>query len=611
MPPEIATIGCDDASLTDLALSFITVEIPNRLLSLKGKSVMTVLYGTNVPDALTGTVGNDQIFGWAQSNLPGNEGPARDADNLRGGAGNDVLRAGNGADQLRGDAGDDVCYGGAGNDTIIPGVLFDIPDGGNDVLYGDAGDDWLSGGVGNDRLFGGTGNDFLEGRGGNNTLFGGDGNDSISLTINGLAANMGSAANTADGGTGIDLLVIKMTDAKVGATLSFAIPAQVINFINGNVFSGFEVLDFAGGSGIDRIIGSGLHDRIFGGLGNDVLQGGAGNDTLGGDEGADWIYGGAGDDDLQGGAGNDVIFGGIGNDYIYISSEPGADTIDGGAGIDRIELDRSLYTQSISLSLAGPAISQVLVGGIRVVGIEQLTLIGGSGNDNITGGAFEDGLFGGVGNDTFNGAAGSDYLDGGAGNDRLEGGLGADTFLGGMGNDILIVDNAADVIYENNTLSEGIDTVVSFISFSLSGAQVNGIVENLSLVGNAVFGTGNAVANVIAGNLLANTLTGGGGQDRFVFRTTLGTVDRITDFSVVDDSILLDDAVFTGLTGGVLSLSAFHVGTNATDLSDRIIYNSATGALFYDANGSATGSAVHFATLATGLALTSADIFVF
>jgi Ca2+-binding RTX toxin-like protein len=50
---------------------------------------------------------------------------------------------------------------------------------------------------------------------------------------------------------------------------------------------------------------------------------------------------------------------------------------------------------------------------------------------------------------------------------------------------------------------------------------------------------------------------------------------------------------------------------NAADANDRIIYERDTGKLFFDADGSGAGQSVHFATLNTGLTLTSADIFIF
>ncbi|MGD9978957.1 MAG: calcium-binding protein, partial [Hyphomonadaceae bacterium] len=111
----------------------------------------------------------------------------------------------------------------------------------------------------------------------------------------------------------------------------------------------------------------------------------------------------------------------------------------------------------------------------------------------------------------------------------------------------------------------------------------------------------------------SDRLAGGAGADAFVFSTALGAgnVDEITDFSVVDDTIQLDRSIFTAIGSGALDPDAFHIGSAAADAEDRIVYNSATGALYYDADGSGAGAAVLFATLSTGLALTQADFFGF
>ncbi len=89
-------------------------------------------------------------------------------------------------------------------------------------------------------------------------------------------------------------------------------------------------------------------------------------------------------------------------------------------------------------------------------------------------------------------------------------------------------------------------------------------------------------------------------------------VDRITDYSVADDRIALAAGVFTGLAGGTLSASAFRASTSgqAADASDRILYDTDSGALFFDANGNAAGGRVQFAQLAAGLALTASEFQV-
>jgi serralysin len=72
----------------------------------------------------------------------------------------------------------------------------------------------------------------------------------------------------------------------------------------------------------------------------------------------------------------------------------------------------------------------------------------------------------------------------------------------------------------------------------------------------------------------------------------------------------IENAVFAGLSAGALAAGAFQTGANATQADDRIIYNAATGALSFDADGNGGGAAMQFASLASGLALTSADFLV-
>jgi Ca2+-binding RTX toxin-like protein len=118
----------------------------------------------------------------------------------------------------------------------------------------------------------------------------------------------------------------------------------------------------------------------------------------------------------------------------------------------------------------------------------------------------------------------------------------------------------------------------------------------------------------IEGRAGADVLTGGSGRDAFVFNTKLSAttnVDTITDFNVFADTIRLDNAVFTKLTQtGVLASGGFYKGVKAHDADDRIIYDSATGALSYDVDGTGASAAIKFAQLAKGLALASNDFLV-
>src|SRR6185295_1380467 len=107
---------------------------------------------------------------------------------------------------------------------------------------------------------------------------------------------------------------------------------------------------------------------------------------------------------------------------------------------------------------------------------------------------------------------------------------------------------------------------------------------------------GNAGANTLNGGDGSDTLVGFAGADTFAFTTALGggNVDRIADFSAADDTIALDHTMFAGLGLGALNANAFVTGTSAQDADDRIIYDQATGALYFDADGSGSGAAVQF-----------------
>jgi Ca2+-binding RTX toxin-like protein len=240
------------------------------------------------------------------------------------------------------------------------------------------------------------------------------------------------------------------------------------------------------------------------------------------------------------------------------------------------------------------------------------------------------------------GGAGADTLIGGAGGDLLNGGAGADLLRGGTDNDVYVVDNANDKVDEATLGSGTGDLVQSSITFSLANnARVFGSIEKLTLTGGlAISGTGNALSNTIVGNVTANILTGNAGNDTlqggagndtlagglgidtltgglnndfFLFNTALArNRDIILDYSAAQDTFRLENAIFTRLGAGVHMLSSafFRAGPKALDANDYIVYNKATGALFYDDNGSGAGHAIQFATLNNRPTLTFSEFQV-
>jgi Ca2+-binding RTX toxin-like protein len=134
-----------------------------------------------------------------------------------------------------------------------------------------------------------------------------------------------------------------------------------------------------------------------------------------------------------------------------------------------------------------------------------------SGNDTLIGTEGNDTLFGLGGDDVLQGLLGDDYLDGGNDNDTLRGGAGNDTLIGGAGNDSYFVDSAGDVVTEGS--GGGTDTVnTSLLSYTLSAN-----VEKLIFIGSGNFaGTGNALNNVITGGAGNDTVRGGAGADTLI-----------------------------------------------------------------------------------------------
>ena len=117
------------------------------------------------------------------------------------------------------------------------------------------------------------------------------------------------------------------------------------------------------------------------------------------------------------------------------------------------------------------------------------------------------------------------------GDDFLPGTGSGDAFAGGLGNDVYIVNHSGDTVLE--VANGGVDLVVSSLSWTLPAH-----VENLTLNGSALRGTGNAANNVLVGNAADNQLWGLGGRD--VLDGGAGA-DRMTGGD--DDDVYLVDNI--------------------------------------------------------------------
>jgi len=159
------------------------------------------------------------------------------------------------------------------------------------------------------------------------------------------------------------------------------------------------------------------------------------------------------------------------------------------------------------------------------------------------------------------------------------------------------------------TVSNGTD-----VSFGLNGGDtINGGNGDDALVGGQN-------SDTINGGLGNDQLIGGAQNDLFDFTTALNTstnVDTIFDFDANNgsqsDHIELENAIFTqlGATGTLASANfAANVGGNAADANDYILYDTATGNLYYDADGSGAGARILFAHLTVTAGTVDASDFI-
>lgn len=366
-------------------------------------------------------------------------------------------------------------------------------------------------------------------------------------------------------------ILLTNTGTMLGGVQSGATSASDV-IENSGLIAGFISL----GGGTDTYDGRG------GGIVDGNIDLGTGNDTF---------FGGGAAESVSSSADNDTFDFGGGNDTFTAFSSDGNDTIDGGDGIDTLDFGSLGSLNFINLA----------------TGVASATgsLDTFSNFENIRASNGADQLIGNSASNRIEAFFGADLLDGrGAGTDILD---------GGGNNDTYIID-AGDTIID----ASGIDLVQSSaISLNLSTLG-GGQIENAQLLGSANLNiTGNGGKNVITGNAGKNTLTGGADDDTFVFNTRLSSAkaDRITDFNRIDDVMHLENTgsgLFTGLTAGALASTKFKANAAgvATDSNDRIIYDTTSGDLFFDRNGSAAGGAIKFATLTNKSVITAADFFV-
>ena len=208
--------------------------------------------------------------------------------------------------------------------------------------------------------------------------------------------------------------------------------------------------------------------------------------------------------------------------------------------------------------------------------VASAVIMGTNAANTLNGTALDDHILGLGGNDVLNGLAGNDILDGGAGNDTLDGGLGADVMLGGLGNDIYIVDNVGDQVIE--AAGGGTDTVRTTLQEYGLGANV----EHLTFIGTGNFtGYGNELANTITGGAGNDVLDGGAGIDRLVGGAGNDSyyVDNPGDVTVETTGGGID-TVYSTASSYTLRANVenyVHLGAGAANASGNGLANQMTG----------------------------------
>ena len=323
-----------------------------------------------------------------------------------------------------------------------------------------------------------------------------------------------------------------------------------------------------GGLGADTLVAVAGRDAGDNFLG-DILMGGTNGipgsvdldtsgDTLIGGQGADLLDGGNGTDSMIGGAGNDTFYINVAEDIVVEKDDGGTDDL----GV----LTITAVGRNFATDLADGrfALNTALLNSLTGAGfdidleknfgnVEHASLMGsanlyvlGSGDPNSLVGNFGNNLLVGVaGNDSLLGQGGNDYLIGGDGGDLLDGGSGQNTMDGGLGDDTYVVNDREDrVINEISGLDGGTDLVRTYFNFDpIQGSALEQFqpnqpdnspsttkspsfasrdlesfynLENFELLGQAVYGVGNALGNSLLAGESSALLLGMGGEDSLI-----------------------------------------------------------------------------------------------
>ncbi|MET0745190.1 MAG: M10 family metallopeptidase C-terminal domain-containing protein [Microvirga sp.] len=657
--------GRDSLASRDINNTIDVADLEDQTESDDGNDA---LYGGSGNDTLLGGQGNDILDGGSgDDTLSGQAG----VDVFRGGAGVDTVDYSKESPfQLLVNLATNVASGGTGSGDTFDSIENLI--GSDDRIdrfigtsaanhfWGQGGGDYFSGGGGNDILDGGNDGDILYGEDGNDTIIGGAGQDYLD---GGCGIDTVVYAGS-PGGVTIDLANGTASGGDGDG------PVQIVgrgSAIRHDILSGFE--NAVGSSFDDHLIGNGRINGLFGGDGDDTLTGGGGADRLNGGGGSDTadyadaasglrlslaggrsggdayvsienlsgsgfndrligngaanvLTGQGGDDRINGGRGDDTLLGdfayqgdapprpGLGTGYTTLGPDATNNSTAGAFDISNnfsLASDPDIFDSTTVLHTTVNATGNGL-GGYYKIDLAAGTVISididGIADPNVhdswlrlldSSGAIV------AQNDDGGGDPGSTSSRDSSVVFVVQE-TGTYTILEGSWSETAPGDGWAEVVPDGSTYTLNVS-----VEFPPAPAQP-GVAGSDTLIG----GRGD---DLLDGGLSADTLAGGAGEDSFRFSTALGNgnVDRITDFRVADDTVLLDNLVFTsvGADGPLASGAFFRSAAGvAHDDDDRILYDTGSGGLFYDADGTGQGAAIQFARLSPNLNLSAADFTI-
>jgi Ca2+-binding RTX toxin-like protein len=491
-----------------------------------------------------GAVGNQTIL-YSAPTAPVGENIVGEAtaETIIGSIGADLIDAAGGADTVNGGLGDDTIQGGTGDDTIIWSA----------EAAGNGGRDLINGG-GNDAL-----GDTFQVNG-----------DTTSETFHIMTATAFVASAFAGPlAAGTEIVVLR--NGVVIAELD-SIEEIVVNGTPTGPANGTTVV------GADTIIVDGDFGTTSLNLNTITINGGTGDDEV-----DITSLGSAHRIVFRTKGGNDVIVGTLraqdvielptGSDpasYTPTANSNGTVTMSNGthsvtfAGSladlpDLVVEDDEPDTDDDNGNGSGGGVvtpPPVTEGVVLMPGSTAGVQVGDANDDVIVGGEQGDALLGKGGADIILGNGGNDVGLGGSGGDTIEGGAGRDVLLGGAGDDLIIAQNAdgADMIFggagsdtlDLSAVTEGV-TVDLGAYTAIGTVRAGSVTDHLIGVENVV---GSQGADVIKAALGINVMTGGDGEDIFVF-VSAGTAngDVITDFRPGDKIDLSGIDAMVGVNG--------------------------------------------------------------